>query len=103
METSCNVAPFTPLDVAPGKSLQRDRVLVFAAFASHPVDFRLLAVEVPLVTSDFRLLAIIAILLALHLITYERSCSQTKPAADCRTRCRVTHSGSDETARCGAA
>ena len=78
-------------------------MLVLAAIASHPVDFRLLAIQLALVTSDFRILAVTAILLTLQLIAYERSSSQTKPTADRRTGCRVTHSRPDETARCGAA
>ena len=69
--------PFTALDVAPGKSLQEAWVvfLVLAAIASHPVDFRLLAIQLALVTSDFRILAVAAILLTLQLIAYQRSSS----------------------------
>jgi hypothetical protein len=77
--------------------------LVLAAIASHPVDFRLLSIQLALVTSDFRILPVAAILLALQLIAYECSSSQTKPPADRRSGSRVTHSRPDETARCGAA
>jgi hypothetical protein len=72
------------------------RSLIFTALALQPLNLLAVAIDLVLVTIDLLLLLIVGVLLALQLVTDQRTGAQSESAADRRSGTRMTDRRADE-------
>jgi hypothetical protein len=77
--------------------------LIFSTLALQALNFLTLAVQLGLITVDLLLLAVVGVLSALQLVTDQSASAQSESATDRRAGGGVTHCGTDNAARGGAA